>query len=133
MTEEIDGHVERSGAGHERLGGVDDVGVEFPSDVVLVAEVGAGQVARVLAQILGEGTVQVQLLDQAASVLVSGGLARFQVVHVADDEATNCHSSNIQISSRPTLSVSSVEYLGCIPRRPRYLGRATTRRTMGSA
>lgn len=58
LSEEVYGHVERSGAGQERLGRVHDVGIELPASVVDGAEVVADQVARVFQRINGVGVLQ---------------------------------------------------------------------------
>lgn len=89
LTEEVQSQVHGSRTGDEGLGGINDVGVDIPAGVVDGAEVGDGQVTRVLAQVVGERPFQAQLLDQTAGVFLAGGRVGLDVVQVAADVATD--------------------------------------------
>ena len=106
VAEEVQGQVHGGRAGQERLGGVDDVGIDLPAGVVDGAEVGVGEVAGVLAEINLEAAIQLELVDQAAHLLLTGGLVLLQVGHVRHDEATDCISLEMDLISRRTNGLS---------------------------
>jgi len=90
LTEQVDGHVERSRAGDDGLS-VDNVGINIPTGVVNVAEFIGGNVARVLAQIIGEGTGSglIELVNTTTVISSAGSGVRLNVLQVTSDEATD--------------------------------------------